>query len=301
MTAAIRASHLSKRYRATWALRDCDLEVPEGRITALVGPNGAGKSTLLKLAMGLLSPSSGELEVLGRSPLSDPAAVLAHVGLMAENRPLYPYFTVADILRLGRELNHTWDDAAARARLRRHGIPLDRQVRRLSSGQQAQVSLSLALGKRPRLLLLDEPAAALDPLARRELMSELVGTVAADGVSVVLASHLIADVERVCDHLVILGQGRVQLAGGIDELMEQHRILVGPPSEATRVAAGAAVISARHAERESALLVRGASQSLPSGWRTEAVGLEDLVLAYLANPARGGGVESSPVAAEEAS
>jgi ABC-2 type transport system ATP-binding protein len=287
MTSAIRTTALGKRYGRHWALSDCSLQVPEGRITALVGPNGAGKTTLLKLAIGLLAPSVGEIEVLGRSPHRETALVLARVGYVPQERPLYPRFTVSDVLRMGRELNSRWDDAGARERLVKRDIPLDRQVRRLSGGEQAQLSLALALGKRPDLLLLDEPASSLDPLARRALLTELVEAVAADGTTVLLSSHLIADVERVCDHLVILSRGRVQLAGDIDTLREEHQMIVGPRMDPAAAAADPTVVSAHHADRESALLVRCPGKVPPDGWRTEPLSLEDLVLAYLENPAAG--------------
>jgi ABC-2 type transport system ATP-binding protein len=237
--------------------------------------------------MGLLEPDHGRIEVLGWSPTAQPTLVLARAGYVAQDRPLYPRFTARDILRLGRELNPRWDDRAARERLVRHDIPLDRQVRKLSGGQQAQVSLALALGKRPDLLLLDEPAANLDPLARREFLRELVDTVAAEGITVVLSSHLIADVERICDYLVILSRGHVQVAGGIDELLEGHRVLVGPRLDPSTVARDPTVVKAEHTERESALLVRTDGRIPPTPWRVEQPGLEDLVLAYLENPGAG--------------
>ena len=287
MTAALEATALSKRFHRVWALRDSSVQVPAGHITALVGPNGAGKTTLLNLAIGLLAPSAGAIETLGWDPQRQPERVLERVGYVPQERPLYPDFTVGETLHMGRALNPRWDEAATRSRLLRRGIPVDRRVRDLSGGQRAQVSLALALGKRPELLLLDEPAAALDPLARRELLTELVETVAADGTTVLLSSHLIADVERVCDHLVILSQGRVQLAGDIDALREQHRLLVGPRMDPAVAAADPAVVSARHAGRETALLVRRDGATPPAGWRSEPVSLEELVLAYLANPAAG--------------
>ena len=287
MTAAIEATSLSRRFRRVWALRDCSLQVPAGHITALVGPNGAGKTTLLNLAIGLLAPSAGGIRTLGWDPQRQPEPVLERVGYVPQDRPLYPDFTVDETLHMGRALNPRWDEGGTRGRLLRRGIPLDRRVRHLSGGQRAQVSLALALGKRPELLLLDEPAAALDPLARRELLTELVDTVAADGTTVLLSSHLIADVERVCDHLVILSRGRVQLAGDIDTLREEDQMIVGPRMDPAAAAADPTVVSAHHADRESALLVRCPGKVPPDGWRTEPLSLEDLVLAYLENPAAG--------------
>jgi ABC-2 type transport system ATP-binding protein len=287
MRPAIETSGLGKHYRDCWALADCCVQIPVARITGLIGPNGAGKTTLLKLAMGLLRPDKGRIEVLGWSPSSQPTLVLARVGYVAQDRPLYPRFTAKDALRLGRELNPKWDEHSAYDRLTRHDIPLDRQIRKLSGGQQAQVSLALALGKRPDLLLLDEPAANLDPMARRAFLTELVDAVATDGITVVLSSHLIADVERICDYLVILSGGHVQVAGGIDELLEGHRVLIGPRLDPTAVADDPTVVKAEHTERESALLVRTDGRVPSPAWRIEQPGLEDLVLAYLENPSAG--------------
>ena len=211
MSVAIHATRLGKRYCKRWALRDCSLRVPAGRITGLVGPNGAGKTTLLRMAVGLLEPTSGEISVFGWSPTEQPALVLARVGFVPQDRPLYRGFTVGQILQLGRHLNPRWDQAAAVARLKRVDIGLNRKVAHLSGGQHARVSLALALGKRPDLLLLDEPLSNLDPLARREFMKALVEVVAAEGLSVILSSHVVAELERVCDHLVILNGGHVQV------------------------------------------------------------------------------------------
>jgi ABC-2 type transport system ATP-binding protein len=299
MRPAIEATALGKRYRRQWALRDCCIQIPDGHVTALVGPNGAGKTTLLKLAVGLLSPDSGEIETLGWSPQRQPRLVLGRVGYVPQDRPLYSRFTVSDTLHMGRALNPRWDDRGACERLLKRGVPLDRPIRRLSGGERAQVSLALALGKRPELLLLDEPASSLDPLARREFLADLVDAVAADGTTVVLSSHLIADVERVCDQLVVLSRGRVQLAGDIDSLLGEHRLIVGPRMDPAAVASDRTVVSARHAERESALLVRRNGKTPPPGWRVEPVTLEDLVLAYLENP--GVGALPPPAVVEEAS
>src|ERR1700720_2143012 len=228
MTVAIRSARLGKQYRSGWALRDCNLQIPAGRICALVGPNGAGKTTLLRLALGLLKPTAGEVSVFGWSPTTNPTLVLARVGFVPQDRPLYRRFTVDEMLHLGLSLNPRWDQATAEDRLRRLDIPLNRQLGQLSGGQQAQVSLSLALGKRPDLLLLDEPVSNLDPRARREFLRELVEVVAADGLTVVLSSHVVAELERVCDHLVILNGGRVQVMGEIEDLVALHKLLIAP-------------------------------------------------------------------------
>jgi ABC-2 type transport system ATP-binding protein len=283
MSAALEATALGKRYRTGWALRDCSLNIPAGRIVALVGPNGAGKTTLLHLAIGLLSPSAGEVNVFGWSPRQHPILVLSRVGFVAQDRPLYRRFTVTEMLRLGRELNPRWDQPYVEARLRRLRIPLDRQIGRLSGGQAAQVALALALGKRADLLLLDEPVVNLDPLARREFLRELVDAVATDGMSAVLSSHVIADLERVCDYLVILADGRVQVMGDIDDLLSEHKLLVGPRIDPKVVAGDGSVVEAIHTELETALLVKTSGRVPPPHWRVHNVSLEELVLAYLGN------------------
>jgi ABC-2 type transport system ATP-binding protein len=280
MKAALEASGLGKRYGATWAVRDLCIAIPQGRVVALVGPNGAGKTTLLQLAVGLLTPDTGEPQVFGWSPRHHPTLVLARVGFVAQDRPLYRRFTVADTLRMGRELNPKWDQSMAEARMRRLEIPLNRQVDTLSGGQQAQVALALALGKRPDLLLLDEPVANLDPLARRLFLAELMEAVTDTGLTVILSSHLIADLERVADHLVILAGGRLQVAGDLEPLLEDHHWLVGPTEEIGRV--GGTVVQPGSGERQCRMLIRSASA--PPGWTAETVSLEDLVLAYMGNP-----------------
>lgn len=284
MNVAVRATGLGKRYRSSWALRDCCLDMPAGRISALVGPNGAGKTTLLRLALGLLKPTVGEISVFGWSPTKQPTLVLARVGFVPQDRPLYRQFTVGDILQLGSHLNPRWDQGAATGRLSRLGIPLNRKLAHLSGGQQAQVSLALALGKRPDLLLLDEPVSNLDPLARREFLRELVEVVAADGLTVVLSSHVVAELERVCDHLVILNGGRVQVAGDIDELVGGHKLLIAPRLDPAVIREDATIIQATHTDRQSAMLVKVGSQPIRPDWETHDVSLEDVVLAYLGNP-----------------
>jgi ABC-2 type transport system ATP-binding protein len=284
-TVCLEASGLGMRYRRSWALRDCTLRVPAGRVTALVGPNGAGKTTLLHLAIGLLRPAEGSVRVLGWSPREDPELVLARVGFVAQDTPLYRRYTASDLLRLGRELNRRWDEQGAIARLRRLRIPLDRRVGQLSGGQRAQVALAMAFAKRPELLLLDEPLASLDPLARRQFLQELMDGAAGDGLAVVLSSHLIADLERVCDYLVVLDEGRVQLAGDIEEVVASHWRLVGP-RDATRPA-DVAVIAAEHAQRQTTLWVRGRPAELAAGWGASALSLEDVVLTYLSAPRTG--------------
>jgi len=276
---AINTQGLGKRYGSKWALRDCTIEVPEGSVTALVGPNGAGKTTLLQLAVGLTRPSAGDVTVLGLSP-RDPA-LLARVGFVGQEHPLHRGFTVAETLKLGRKLNPGWDDALAHERVQRLDLPLDRTVGRLSGGQRAQVALTVAVAKRPELLLLDEPVASLDPLARREFLNSLMEAVSETGLTVILSSHIVAELERVCDHLVILAEARAELAGPIDEIVAGHRLLTGPRTEATAVARMHDVIRERHTERQTTLLVRADGHVYDADWELHEVDLEEIVLAYL--------------------
>jgi ABC-2 type transport system ATP-binding protein len=278
---ALRADGLGKRYGSKWALQDCTLEIPSGSVTALVGPNGAGKTTLLQLAVGLSRPSTGTVEVLGHSPQHDARDVLPRVGFVAQEHPLHRGFTVAETLKLGRRLNPGWDDEIAATRIERLGLPLDLNVAKLSGGQQAQVALTLALAKRPELLLLDEPVASLDPLARREFLNSLMEGVMETGVTVVLSSHIVADLERVCDHLVILSHARSLLAGPIDEIVAEHRLLTGPRNDPAVVARVHEVIRESHTERQTTLLVRANGHVYDSCWELHEVDLEEIVLAYL--------------------
>jgi ABC-2 type transport system ATP-binding protein len=278
---ALETSGLGKRYKRAWALRDCSLRLPAGRVAGLVGPNGAGKTTLLHLAVGLLRPDEGNVRVLGESPDGN-AELLARVGFVAQDTPLYAGFSADALIAMGDHLNPRWDASLARGRLGRLGIPLDRKVRKLSGGQRAQVALSLALAKRPELLLLDEPVASLDPLARREFLQGLMGAVAEEGTTVLLSSHLIADLERVCDYLVILYGGRVQVLGAVDDLLAEHMVLVGPRRDPADISAVGTVVSATHGERQSTLIVRSNGEA-PDGWDVHEASLEEIVLAYLAD------------------
>jgi ABC-2 type transport system ATP-binding protein len=287
MNAPIEATGLGKRYGRTWALRGCSIRIPSGKIAGLVGPNGAGKTTFLNLAAGLLRPSAGEVRVFGRSPLADRRLLLDRVGYMGQDAPLYSDFSVADMLRFGRELNRRWDQKGSEARLRSVNVPLDQRVGQLSGGQRSQVALTLSLGKRPELLLLDEPVARLDPLARREFLQGLTEAVADDGVNVLLSSHVVTDLERVCDYLVIIAGGQVQVAGDIEDLLSSHHLLVGPRIEGDGRLRGVDVVKAQHAERQSSLWVRGTLPVLPNGWREERLSLEELVITYLASPSAG--------------
>jgi ABC-2 type transport system ATP-binding protein len=283
-THALETHALGKRFGSRWALRDCSLTIPHGRITALVGPNGAGKTTLLHLAVGLTKPTTGTLRVLGRSPRGDAARVLPHVGFVAQDHPLYRGFTLAELLRVGAKLNARWDADIARARLERLGLSLDRKAGSLSGGEQAQVALSLALAKRPEFLVLDEPVASLDPLARRDFLQSLLEVAAERELTVLLSSHILSDLERVCDHIVLLSQGRLQLTGDIDDVVAEHRLLVGPRCEPRALNHVGAVVRESHTERQSTLLVRTNGHVYDARWTVSDVGLEEIVLAYLASP-----------------
>ncbi|MER7170505.1 ABC transporter ATP-binding protein [Streptomyces mesophilus] len=280
MSTVIRARGLGKKYRQRWALQDCDLELPAGRVIGLVGPNGAGKSTLLNLAAGLLTPSSGSIEVCGGPPAAD-VDQLARVGFVAQDTPVYARLSVADHLALGRRLNPGWEDAVARERIDRLGLDPKQRAGTLSGGQRAQLALTMALAKRPELLILDEPVASLDPLARREFMQLLMEAVAEQELSVVLSSHLVSDVERACDYLVVLVDSRVQVAGDLDELLATHHRLVGARRDPATLPGSQQVISASHTDRQTTLLVRTQEPILDPGWSVDGINLEDLVLAYM--------------------
>ncbi|HEU4426820.1 MAG TPA: ABC transporter ATP-binding protein [Pilimelia sp.] len=282
MNAALETNGLGKRYGREWALRDCSLRLPAGRVAALVGPNGAGKTTLLHLAVGLLRPDAGTVRVLGEAP-GDHPGLLARIGFIAQDTPLYRDFTAAELITMGGRLNRRWDAHLARGRLGMLGVPLDRRVERLSGGQRAQVALTLALAKRPDLLLLDEPVASLDPLARREFLQALMGAVAEEGTTVLLSSHLLGDLERVCDYLIVLQASRVQVLGAVDDLLAEHKLLIGPRTERANAAGVGAVVRESHTDRQSTLLVRASGPIADPVWTVHDVSLEDLVLAYLAD------------------
>jgi ABC-2 type transport system ATP-binding protein len=287
---SIETSGLGKQYGQLWALQDCSLQVPPGRVTALLGPNGAGKTTLLRLLVGLASPSAGSARVLGRAPDSS-EEFLADIGYLAQDVPLYRRLSADDHIGLGAHLNKRWDAEGARDRLSRLHVPMDRPVATLSGGQRAQVALGLALAKRPRLLLLDEPVAALDPLARREFLSALSEAVTDGGVSVILSSHLVHDLERVCDHVILMSASRVQLCADIDDVLASHRMLLGPRRPVDAVEPGLTVISATQTQRQTRLLVRTAGPVLDPSWEQDEVGLEDVILAYMGNEGAGIGAE----------
>ena len=284
MTAAIEARGLGRRYGRREALADCTLDVPAGRVTGLVGPTGAGKTTLLRLAGGMLAPTSGTIEVCGGRPGSGPAQ-LAKVGYVAQDTPVYAGLSVAEHLRLGARLNPRWDAAVARARVERLGLDPAQKAGKLSGGQRAQLALTLGLAKRPELLLLDEPVASLDPLARRDFLAVLMEAVAEQELGVVLSSHLVADLERVCDHLVVLVGARVRLAGEVETLLDQHVRLTGPRRDPATLPADQQVVQESTTDRQSTLVVRTDRPVLDPAWSVGRLDLEDLVLAYMSGAA----------------
>ena len=280
MTAVVEARGLGKRYRRLWALTDCTLSVPGGHVVGLVGPNGAGKTTLLNLAVGMLAPTRGTIEVLGARPAAGPAQ-LARVGYVAQQAPVYAGLSVADHLRAGAHLNPGWDGGLARQRIERLDLDPRQKAGTLSGGQRAQLALTLAVAKRPELLLLDEPVASLDPLARREFLQDLMEAAAEEELSVVLSSHLVADIERACDYLIVLVESRVRVAGPVEDLLATHHLLSGPRRDPGTLPAGQQVISASHTDRQSTLLVRTSAPVLDPSWTVSQVGLEDMVLTYM--------------------
>jgi len=276
VSAVIETDGLGKRYRRQWALTDCTLSVPAGHVVGLVGPNGAGKTTLLSLAVGLLAPTAGTIEVLGGTPGAGPAQ-LARVGFLAQDAPVYAGLSVADHLKLGARLNPGWDAGLARGRVDRLDLDLGQKASALSGGQRAQLALTLAVAKRPELLVLDEPVASLDPLARREFLQDLMEAVA--------EQHLVGDLERVCDYLIVLVGSRVRVAGPVEELLAAHHLLSGPRRDPDKLPDGLEVISASHTDVQTTLLVRTSDPVMDPAWMVSQVGLEDLVLAYMSQGA----------------
>jgi ABC-2 type transport system ATP-binding protein len=294
MTPAIETSELTKRYRKVTALADCTVDVPEGRISALIGPNGAGKTTLLRLLAGLSRPTAGQVTVNGSTPRQDPA-FLADIGFLAQEIPLYRRLSAEDHIQAGAHLNPRWDSGSVRERLAGLKIPLGRAVGKLSGGQRAQVALALILAKQPRLLLLDEPVAALDPLARRNFLSLLADGVAAGGLTVLLSSHLVADLERVCDHLIMLSSSRVQLCGDIEDLLAEHQMLTGPSKDTTAIERSHRVVQVTRTPRQTSLLIRLSGPVIDPAFQASDVSLEELVLAYMGEDAPPGSARLAPV------
>ena len=289
MTAVIETNDLGKQYGRKWAVRDCTLTIPEGKVVGLVGPNGAGKTTLLSLAVGLLTPTRGSIMVLGGYPGDGPAQ-LEKVGFVAQDTPAYAGLSVGKHLLMGGYLNTNWDAELARSRIDQLGLDPRQKAGSLSGGQRAQLALTMAIAKQPDLLLLDEPVASLDPLARREFLQGLMEIVAGHGVSVVLSSHLIADLERVCDYLVLLVASHVQLAGEVAGLLARHHRLSGPRRDPRSLPSSQEVIEQSHTEKQSTFLVRTEQPILDPAWTVRPVTLDELVLAYMGqaqNPSPG--------------
>jgi len=285
MTLALETDRLGMRYGRRWGLADCTLEIPKGVVVGLVGPNGAGKTTLLSLASGQLTPSIGSIAVLGGRPGHD-RTQLEKVGFVAQGTPTYGGFSVRDHLRLGAKLNSTWDEALARSRIQSLGLDPNRPAGKLSGGQRAQLALTLGLAKRPEFLILDEPVAALDPVARREFLKSVMEAVADGDLTVMLSSHLVADLERVCDFLILLVESRIVLAGRIDHLLSTHHRLSGPRRDLVRMPANQEVISVSHADRQSTYIVRTDDPIHDPSWTVSQLTLEDLVIAYMVAAAR---------------
>ena len=279
---AVVTNGLGKRYRSFWALKDCSINVPKGSVSALVGPNGAGKTTLLKLLVSLSKPSEGSAIVLGSTPSQD-SAYISEIGYLAQEIPMYSNLSADGHIALGAHLNPNWDSELAKKRLNELSIPLDRPVVKLSGGQRAQVALGLALAKKPKLLLLDEPVAALDPLARVDFLRSLAQAVTdANGeLSVVMSSHLLADLERVCDHIVILASGKTQLCENIETVLESHKLLVGVRKEVVE-SDKYTIIQESHVARQTTLLVRLNDMKYHDPrWHMRDVDIEEVVLAYM--------------------
>ncbi|MFG3117396.1 ABC transporter ATP-binding protein [Streptomyces sp. NPDC048197] len=282
---AIEAVGLGKQYRRGWALRDCSFRLPAGRICALVGPNGAGKSTFLGTATRLVAPTTGTLRLFG-VPVTDPA-VMARTAFLAQDKPLYARFTVAEMLRLGRELNPRWDQALAERVVRSGNVPLTARIGSLSGGQRTRVAFALAFGKRPDLLLLDEPMADLDPLARHELSGLLMAEAAEHGTTVVISSHLVSEMEEMCDYLLLLAEGRLRMAGPTDALVPAHLLVTGVASGDDGVPEELrerhTVVEARVTGRQFSALVRPGGP-LSDSWEALVPGMEEVLLAYLRSP-----------------
>jgi ABC-2 type transport system ATP-binding protein len=293
---------LAKSYGSAKALYDCTLAIPGGHVVALVGPNGAGKSTLLNLSVGLVAPSAGEVRVLGGLRAGSPPA-LDGIAFVAQDTPLFKNLSATDLIHMTRNLNLRFDQGYAEHRLGELGIPLQQKAGKMSGGQQAQLALTLALARRPRLLVLDEPMAMLDPLARHDFMATVMTAVADDGVSVVLSSHVLAELERVADYLVLVSHGRVRVAGEVDDLLATHRVLTGPAAESGRYVNQRNVVHASSAGPLAHVLVRGdATGPVPPGWEAHSLTLEELTLDDLREPAAAalpGPARTSPLTVKE--
>lgn len=276
---ALAATGLSKHYRRTRALDNCTVSVPVGRVSALVGPNGAGKTTLMSLACGLRTPTAGQVAVLGQRPGNH--GVPSGVAFLSQDKPLYPGFKVSEMVRAAVKLNSDFDEAYAQRLIAEADVPSSAKIKTLSGGQRTRVALALALGRRPRLFILDEPLADLDPLARKEVMQTLMGDVAEFGTTVVMSSHVLSDLEDVCDHLVLLASGHVQLCEDVETLVDSHRLAVGPGIDGAAPFAAESIVEEIRKARETTLMLRQSTDDGPPGWDVDKPSLEELVLAYM--------------------
>ena len=300
----IETAGLGRRYGGKWALRDCSLRIPDGHLVALVGPNGAGKSTLLNLVVGLTPRTVGEVTVLGGVTAGSLAA-LDGIAFVAQDMPLYRHLSVADMLHLTGNLNLHFDAAYARRRLSELGIDHKQKAGKLSGGQQAQLALTLALARHPRLLVLDEPTAPLDPVARHDFMATVLTAMADDGVSVVLSSHMLAELERVTDYLVLISDGRVRVNDEVEDLLAGHRLVSAATLDRLSDVAGEVIESnTMGAQTHQLIRLNSPDAALPPECEARPVGLEELALAYLrgtvvairAEPGRGDPMTAMAVA-----
>ena len=277
----IETNSLTKRFGRKWGLRDCSLSIPAGKVAALVGPNGAGKSTLLRMATGLSRPTSGEIYVLGEEPIGNSASFLSRIGYLDQERPLYRGFRVDEMFRFGEGTNPTWNMTTAHAYVDQLGISLRDRVNNLSGGQQAQVALTMCLAKQPELLILDEPAAALDPVAREDLLRLLMREVAARATSVVLSTHALGDVGSICDYLVIMSHSTIVLADDLEFVVESHRFLGAPSPNVPELPEGVTVIDTRTSSRDVTYLVRMTLPLSDETWEITQPTLDEVIMAYL--------------------
>jgi ABC-2 type transport system ATP-binding protein len=285
---------LSVRYGQTWALRDCTVSIPEGHIVALVGSNGAGKTSLLHCAVGLTTPTNGTVTVLGHLT-SGSLDALESIAFVAQDAPLYRHLSVKEMLEVAANLNDRFDRPLAVERLRALDIPLKQRAGKLSGGQQSQLALTLALARHPELLVLDEPLARLDPVARHDVMALVMSTATEEGTSVIFSSHVVSELERVADYLILMADGQLQMVGEIDELIAHHAVLNGPTEDAERIAERFRVVRSEQAARRTQLLVRTEEPvEPPGGWEVDVPSLDELVLAYLRDPSLSG--RSGPLA-----
>jgi ABC-2 type transport system ATP-binding protein len=282
MLYALETNGLGKRYRHRWALHDCTVQLPTGRIAGLVGLNGAGKTTLMHLATGLITPDAGSLRIYGETPSSNSRSFLAQIGFVPQERALYPDFSVRDMLTLGQKLSVNWDQVRANTLLSHLKISPKQGVRKLSGGQQAQLALIMALSKKPKLLLLDEPLTNVDPLARREYMKILMEMAAEQNVTILISSHIVSDLEPICDYLIMLSSSRVLLAEDTETLLKKHTRLIVPEQYAANLTEQHTVVQRSHTGRQTSLLLRlNTALIADPSWQVIEISLEDVILAYL--------------------